>query len=315
MASRHGRVVLRAKAAGRPDGDLPRDGRNLELPLRLLGLVLTLVAALAFGYIRQIPARSVLAADANPPAAGDPRIALFNAADRLEARLGTAGEGLSFTATQIQLLRPAPGGPELLLQPDRQNPDRVPTPVDQIVLGSLSGRGTATPDSFFGEWFNGTDPQGLPTFEGDVAYTGLVHDGELWRRDQHSDDSGLGWIASADIPGFGVDPASLRELPDLLRQLQNATSLGVDADGHHWSGVSDSIWYPGAVAVDGASFTGSPISIELWLDDSDRLVGLFAVAQNVNETTYQLLCIDRIRFTYPSAPAPIPSDPSEPSPS
>jgi hypothetical protein len=240
---------------------------------------------------------------------------LFNAADQLDARLGTGGEGLTFTATQIQLLRPAPGGPELLLQPNRQNPDLVPTPVDQIILGSLSGRGSATPDSFFAEWFNGTDAQGLPTFEGDVAYTGLVHDGELWRRDQHSDDTGLGWIASSDIPGFGVDPASLRELPDLLRNLQNATLLGVDADGHHWSGVSDAIWFPGAVAVDGASFTGSPISIELWLDDSDRLVGLFAIAQNINETTYQLLCIDRVRFTYPTAPAPIPSDPPAPSPS
>jgi hypothetical protein len=280
-----------------------------------LGLVLALVAALTFGYLRQIPAPSVLAAGPEPPPAGDPRIALFNAADQLDVRLAANGEGLTFTATQIQLLRPVPGGPALLLEPDRQNPDRVPTPVDQIVLGSLSGRGTATPDSFFGEWFNGTDPQGLPSFDGDVAYTGLVHDGELWRRDERSDDSGLGWIASADIPGFGVDPASLRELPDLLRRLQNATLLGVDADGHHWSGVTDSIWYPGAVAVDGASFTGSTISVELWLDDSDRLVGLFAVAQNVNEATYQLLCIDRIRFAFPSAPAPIPSDPPEPAPS
>lgn len=275
-----------------------------------MGVVLAFLAALVFGYLRQIPAPSALAVGPEPPPLGDPRGALFNAAAHLESRLGADGGGLAFTATQIQLLRPEPGGPALLLQPDREHPDRVPTPVDQILLGSLSGRGSATSDSFFAEWFNGTDTQGLPVFDGEVAYTGLVHDGELWRRDERSDDLGLGWLAAPDIPGFGVDPASLRELPELLRRLQNATDLGVDADGHHWSGLSDAIWYPGAVAIDGAPFTGSPITIELWLDDSDRLVGLFAVARNVNETTYQLLCVDSVRFEYPvTPPVPIPTEP------
>ena len=121
--------------------------------------------------------------------------------------------------------------------------------------------------------------------------------------------AGLGWLIALDIPGFGVDPASLRELPDLLRRLQNATYLGVDADGHHWSGVSDATWYPGAVAIDGAPFTGAQIVIEVWLDDANHLVSIFPVARNINETTYQLLCIDRVRFTYPAVEAPIPTDP------
>lgn len=290
------------------------DGGRGAIAGRLLMLALAFVAALVFGYLRQIPAPSALAAGPERPPQGDPRIALFNAAEQLESRLAAGGGGLAFTATQVQLLRPEPGGPELLLQPDRDHPDRVPTPVDQLLLGSLSGRGAASDGSFFAEWFNGTDAQGLPTFDGEVAYTGLVRGGELWRRDERTDNLGLGWLAAADVPGFGVDPASLRELPDLLRRLQNATDLGLDADGHHWSGVSDAIWYPGAVAIDGAPFTGSPITIELWLDDADRLVGLFAVARNINETTFQLLCINRIRFEYAATlPVPIPTDP-EPAP-
>ena len=279
---------------------------------RLVALALGFALAVGFGYVRHIPPASAFAADPAPPAAGDPRIALFHAADHLDARLAVGGGGLEFTATQIQLLKPEPGGPELLLQPDREHPDRTPVAVDQIVLGSLSGRGSATEDSFFGEWFNGTDAQGLPAFDGDVAYSGLVVDGELWRRDERSDDAGLGWLAAPDIPGFGVDPISIRELPHLLRNLQDATLLGVDQDGHHWTGITSAVWYPGAVAVDGAPFTASPIAVELWLDDSDHLVGLFAVARNVNETTYQLLCVDRINFHFGSAPAPIPSDPGLP---
>jgi len=310
-----GRVFPRRSGA---EGTLPpgtsRGARRTRaqragLWARILGLLLAFCGSVAFGYFRQIPAPSALAADPAPPPAGDPRIALFHAADQLQGRLATGGGGLEFTATQIQLLRRDPNGPDLLLQPDRQNPDRPPVAVEQIVLGSLSGRGSAKEDSFFAEWFNGTDPQGLPAFDGDVAYTGLVVDGELWRRDERSDDAGLGWIAAPDIPGFGVDPASIRELPHLLRNLQGATYLGVDPDGRHWSGISDALWYPGAVAIDGASFTGPQVSIEFWLDDSDRLVGLFAVARNINETTYQLLCVDRIRFQFSATPAPVPSDP------
>lgn len=280
------------------------------LRLRIAAVLVLFAAALVFGYARQAPAASVFAADPERPPAGDPRAALFDAADHLETRMAANGGGLGFTATQIQLLRPAPGGPELMLQPDRDHPDRVPTPVDQIVLGSLSGRGSAMPDSFYAEWFNGTDVNGFPAFDGDPAYTGLVTDGELWRMDERSEAAGLGWLAAPDIPGFGVDPASLREFPDLLRRLQNATYLGDDADGHHWQGTTDALWYPGAVAIDGAPFTAPSIGVELWLDGSNHLVGLFAVAQNINETTYQMLCINRIRFEY--APAPevaIPTDP------
>lgn len=304
-----GALLLRAaKLAGtlRPRHSSSRH----ELVPRLLGLAIAFGFAFGFGYLRQIPAPTALAAGVAPLPAGDPRIALFNAASHLELRLGPGGGGLSFTASQIQLLRPVAGGPKLLLQPDRDNPLRKPTAVDEIILGSLSGRGSATGDSFFAEWFNGTDSQGLPAFNGPAAYTGLVHDGVLWRRDERSDSAGLGWLASPDIPGFGVDPASLSELPDLLRRLQEATYLGVDADGHHWRGASDAIWYPGAVAVDGAPFTGSPISIEVWLDDADRLVELFAVARNINETTYQLLCLDRVEVEYAELSVPIPTEPA-----
>lgn len=184
------------------------------------------------------------------------------------------------------------------MQPDRNNPTQAPVAVDELLLGTMSGRGAATSDAFYAEWFTGTDEHGNPAFEGSASYMALVRDGQLWRRDAKSDAAGHGWSSSGDIPGFGLDPVSLRELPELLRRLQDAKVLGVDADGRHWSGTSDSLWYPGAVAVDGASFTAPEIAIEAWLDNDDHLVGLFAVAQNINETTYQLLCVDRLRFDY-----------------
>ena len=311
MASRVARAMSRRAAPPEPtDSTRGVAHARRDTAVRLLAIVFVFATAAAFGYLRQIPAPSVLAAEPVPPPPGDARIALFNAADHVKARMSAGGGGLSFAATQIQLLRPEPGGPVLLQQPDRDNPRLRPTPVDQIILGSLSGRGSATSESFFAEWFNGTDALGLPIFDGEPAYTSLAHEGELWRRDERSDSIGLGWLATPDIPGFGVDPASLRELPELLRRLQDATYLGRDADGHHWSGASDAIWYPGAVAIDGAPFTGSPISIEIWLDDADRLVALFAVARNINETTYQFLCLDRVTFEYPEQRVPIPTEPA-----
>jgi hypothetical protein len=228
---------------------------------------------------------------------------LFRAADAFDAKLTAGGGGVTFTATQLQLLRPYPNGPDLLLQPDRDHPDRVPTPVNQIVLGALSGRGAGTGSAFFSEWFEGQGENGTPSFSGLRTYAGLAHDGGLWRRDDRSDAAGLGWLPSSNVPGFGVDPLSLREFPELLRHLGAIEDLGDDAEGHHWRGALDPLWYPGAVSVDGSSFTGSPISIEVWLDASDRLVGLFSVAQNINEPVYQLLCINRVSFDWLTPPA------------
>jgi hypothetical protein len=283
---------------------------------RLAVFGLAFAAAFGFGYLRQVPSPTALAAGPQVPAAGDPRLALFHAAADVEARLGPGGGGFAFTATQIQLLRPYPNGPALLVGPDRTNPGAAPQKVDQFVLGTMSGRGAAGDAEFFAEWFQGAGPDGSAAFAGNPTYRGLVHEGELWRRDEKTDDRGKGWIASSDIPGFGVDPRSLGELPELLRRLDSATALGTDADGQHWSGLIDPIWYPGAVAVDGAPFTGAPIKIELWLDSNDRLVALFAVAQNLNERVHQLLCIDRVRFTYPTSivvpDAPTSSDTGQP---
>jgi hypothetical protein len=273
----------------------------------VLGLTFSL--AFTFGYLRQVAAPTALAADPARPSAGDPRLALFDAADTLTALLAPGGSGLVFTATQLQIMRPSPSGPALIVGPDRQHPDATPTSVDQLILGAVSGRGSAADGAFYAEWFNGIDDQGSAAFQGDVAYAALVRDGSLWRRDAMTDASGLGWVPSSDVPGFGVDPLSLRELPELLMRLDGATDLGTDADGHHWKGQIDPIWYPGAIAVDGAAFTGAPINVELWLDDQNRLVSLFAVAQNINEPVYQLLCIDRIRFDF-TTPISIPAAPT-----
>lgn len=209
------------------------------LLLRLVALAVCFVGAFAFGYLRQVPAPSAFAADPIPPAAGDPRVALWNAASHLEDRLAPAGAGLSFSATQIQVLRPGPGGQTLYVQPDRDHPDATPYATDQILLGSLSGRGSAAGGDFYAEWYNGASTDGSPVFDGPVAYAALARDGALWRRDESSDAEGLGWVASSDIPGFGVDPVSLQSFPELLRRLDNVADLGTDSEGHHFSGTID----------------------------------------------------------------------------
>jgi hypothetical protein len=286
--------------------------------LRIIAATLTFSVAFGFGYLRAVQAPTALAADPVRPSEGDPRLALWAAADAFEARLATGGAGVSFTATQLQVLRPLSGGPDLLLGPDREHPDATPVAVQQVVLGSVSGRGGATADAFFAEWFNGTDDNGQASFQGEAAYQALEHSGALWRRDAMTDAAGLGWGASSDIPGFGVDPLSISDVPDLLRRLDNPTDVGPDSTGEHWTGSTSPLWYPGAVAVDGSAFTGDPIAIELWLDAQQHLVTLFAVARNTNESTYQMLCIDRVSFDYGSSPAipeaPIASPPVEATP-
>jgi hypothetical protein len=312
---RRGRHALAAVTRRRSALDLTAPWKNLWLShsggvlARVVILGLTFSLAFAFGYLRQIAAPTALAADPVAPAAGDPRIALWAAADDLTAKLGPGGSGVTFSATQIQIMRPYLAGPALIVGPDRNHPDAIPTSVDQLVLGAVSGRGSATDGSFFAEWFNGTGDNGSPTFQGDVAYAALARDGGLWRRDATTNATGAGWLPASDIPGFGVDPLSLRELPELLRRLDGATDLGTDTTGHHWSGHIDPIWYPGAVAVDGAAFTGAPITIELWLDAQNRLVSLFAAAQNINEPVYQLLCFDRVGLDY-TTPVSIPDAPT-----
>jgi len=272
-------------------------------------LAILFFATFAFGYLRRIPAPTALAADPAAPAAGSADAALFGAADSFSARLSPGGGGVTFTATQLQLLRPYPNGPALLLQPDRDHPNASPVPVDQIIMGALSGRGAGTDTAFFGEWFDGQGENGTPSYSGPRTYAGLAHQGALWRRDERSDAAGLGWLPASDIPGFGVDPLSLREFPELLRHLTATEDLGVDAEGHHWRGQVDPLWYPGAVSVDGSDFTAAPISIELWLDATGRLIGLFSIAQNVNEPVYQLLSINRISFDWATPPA-IPDAPT-----
>jgi len=270
---------------------------------RVLAVGLILGLTFAFGYLRRIPAPTALAADPAAPAANDPASALFRAADALDARLASNGQGIVFTATQLQLLRPYPNGPILYRQPERDNPTATPVAVDQIILGALSGRGAATGTAFFAEWFDGQGENGTPSFAGTRTFGGLSRDGAIWRRDDRSDADGLGWLATSEMPGFGIDPLSLREFSELLRHLTALQNLGVDADGHHWRGAVDPLWYPGVVSVDGSAFTASPIPVEIWLDTGDRLVGLFAIAQNLNEPVYQLLCVNRIAFDYDTVPA------------
>lgn len=242
------------------------------------------------------------------PAAGagqDTAQTLHGAADSFEAALSPGGSGISFDVIQTNTLYAKPDGPQIELR-DPADPKTVTAVVDQSQISTIFSRGGITADAFWME-MRGTQDVNA-TFDGAQFFARvLARDGLVWR------DDGVGWYATEASPGVGMDPATARLLPNLLRNLIDAkTTDALQLDGKALPGISGTSTptdFPGVIAADGAGLTEKSFQVNCWFDDQGRLVRLEAHARNLEQTTYDLVADTVVTFAYGS-----PGDPPDPTP-
>lgn len=227
------------------------------------------------------------------------------AAEGLEAAIGKGGSGVTFDVTQVTTLYAKDGGPRIeVTAPEDQT--KVVAIVDSRYIGSVFSAGAWNADAFWMEMRASQDAQ-ADYATADFFARVLERDGELWR------DDGVGWYLASESPGVGMDPATARLLPNLLRSLSGASTIeSRQLDGRVQQGLrgtSAPEVFPGVIAADGASFTETAFQVECWFDELGRLVQLEAQARNLNQTTYDLVSKTVITFSYgttgdPPMPAP-----------
>jgi hypothetical protein len=272
-------------------------GRFLSAARSAVALLVLLIGAAAIVLVR-----TGSVAGGTPPSVDHLRTA---AADSLETALGAGGSGIGFEVTQTNTLHAKEGGPQIeVTAPDDQT--KVVGLVDEYQVSTIFSRGAVTPSVFWME-MRGSQAA-MPDFSTADFFARVVdRSGELWR------DDGIGWYRTDESPGVGMDPATARLLPDLLRSLDKAAALEPKLlDGRMASGIrgtSVPSAYPGVIAADGATFTEKAFEVDCWFDDQGRLVRLEARAQNLNQTTYDLIATTVVTFSYGA-----PGDPPETTP-
>lgn len=240
-----------------------------------------------------------------PGATPAPDALRTGAADSLEAALGPGGSGISFEVTQTSTLYAKEGGPRIQFS-DPADPQTVTGIVDEHQVGIVLSRGGVTADAFWMEMSIALDGRG--DFSNAALFARVLErDGLLWR------DDGIGWYATDESPGVGMDPVTARLLPGLLDSLADAAAIEpMLLDGRMAPGIrgtSGRTAYPGVIAADGAAFTEETFGLDCWFDEQGRLIRLEAKARNLNQDTYDLVVTTVVTFSYGA-----PGDPPDPSP-
>lgn len=228
------------------------------------------------------------------------------AADAFERLTDPGGAGYTFEIVQRSTLVAKAGGPRIQV-PDPADFHTVKEVVDRYEVGSLIERGAVTPDGFWMEMRSGPQGDDKPDWTAEYQFGALVRDGTTYRND------GEGWYETDRPPGIGLDPRTAALLPTLLRNVAQPKAATVELIPGQARALTASAAVkdiPGIVAVDGEPFTRLDAPAELAFDDAGRLIGLRIVAQNTNETTFDLLIETVISFAYPEQAADLP----EPSP-
>lgn len=218
------------------------------------------------------------------------------AATHLEAATGPLGSGYAFDIVQTSTMKAKPGGPRVPI-PDPNNGRQIIGEADSYPYYTLLERGVVRSNGFWSELRSWPVSGGTPDFDkAELRRSALVRDDVGWRNDRD------GWYRADILPGIGLDPATAKLLPRLLRQSQGAvkredlvldgkTTLRVDAEG-------DKADFPGVVAADGVAYTELVAPIEFGFDDLGRLVWIHAVAHNTNLTEYDLVVDTVIAIRY-----------------
>jgi hypothetical protein len=228
------------------------------------------------------------------------------AAESLEHAISVGGSGLSFEVIQRSTLYAKPGGPRIELR-DPADPKTIIGVADQYEVGSILSRGGVTADAFWMELSVATKDQPANFSAAEFFARVLERDGKLWR------DDGVGWYLTEQSPGVGMDPATARLLPGLLRSLSDAAAIEpAQIDGRLLTGIrgtSTPAAFPGVIAADGAALTEESFGVDCWFDDQGRLVRLEARARNIKQPTYDLVADTVVTFSYGA-----PGDPPNPAP-
>lgn len=256
-----------------------------------------------------------------------------NAAEVLTDAL-TRGAGITFEIVQTSTITAREGGP-LVEVPDPADRTKSLGEADRYVIGTLIERGWATPDGYWMEILYGPEPGKDAEYDltkAQVSREALVRDGKQYRND------GPGWHETDQLPGIGLDPATLAKLTGLLPQAKDATDVPLEAPrAIDPEAVKDAPLGPRTVAVDpdalAASIEGlegpaaepvralakeaSPADlpgivaidletatellapVELRFDDAGRLVTLVVLARNTNQQTHDLIVETVINLRYP----------------
>ena len=246
------------------------------------------------------------------PAATSADARLGAAADVLEAAIAKGGSGFTFTVVSRSTLNAKPGGPKIAV-PDPNDPYTVLGSADTYDLGASIASGVLTPDGYTLQMRRGpATAEEAPDFaNAEPTLAALVRDGKTWRND------GEGWYETDQPPGIGLDLATARLLPTLLREAQAPTVIeatAVDGAGDPivaavaaTGTVADA---PGLMAIDAASFTELAAPIAFGFDKDGRLVELHALTRNTRVEDFDLLVDVLITLAYDVPPDALP----EPSP-
>lgn len=125
----------------------------------------------------------------------------------------------------------------------------------EYYLGASIATGLVTPDGHFLQMRRGpATPDAVPDFAGaEPTLAALVRGKTQYRND------GDGWYETDQLPGIGLDPATIARLPGLLRRASAAADAPrVDVAGlalptvTAQGAIADA---PGLMAIDAAPFT------------------------------------------------------------
>jgi hypothetical protein len=234
------------------------------------------------------------------------------AADVLDQAGAVGGAGYTFSVVQSAAMV-AREGSEGIEVGDPADPTKVLL-VERHDLATYLERGVVSDAGFASEIRRSADDltkgdgwDGAP-----MELAALVVDGVMYRND------GAGWYETSQPPGIGLDPASARLLPDMLRNVEGTADAPVSegatdalterlADlqpARTLAGTARVDDLPGIIAVDLAEATELIEPVSLAFDADGRLIGLKAVARNIHVETHDLVITTVITFEYPErAPA------------
>jgi len=227
----------------------------------------------------------------------DPADLTAAAADRLEDTTKAGGTGYRFQIVQTSTMVAKADGPRIEV-PDPITGDTLKL-ADSYFLNSVIELGVVRPEGFWSQMRAGPTEGGSPDWKGaQVMYEALLREGERWRSD------GDGWYQTDGLPGIGLDPETAALLPALLREATAAKDLAPDdakidpSAARNLEAAAAPADIPGLVASDGLAFTELLEPLAYAFDDTGRLIGITAVARNLNMTEHDLIIETTISIAY-----------------